>query len=55
VVQRSLAPWGKIGVPQTRALFGPCGSGIDFELRVVCSEPIRFVLTGGWADVTVGG
>jgi hypothetical protein len=46
--------WGKLGVPQTRALFGPCGSGIDFELRVVCSEPIRFVLTGGWADVTVG-
>jgi hypothetical protein len=48
-------PWGQIGVPQTRALFGPCGSGIDFELRVIYSEPTRFVLTGGWADITVGG
>lgn len=46
--------WGKIGERNCRAEWGPMGSGYDLVVRVSCSEPIRFVLTGGWADVTVG-
>lgn len=46
--------WGKIGERNCKAEFGPMGSGYDLVVRVSCSEPIRFVLTGGWADVTVG-
>jgi hypothetical protein len=47
-------PWGKIGQPETRALFGPCGRGRRFDLRISYSEPTRFVLTEGYANVTVG-
>lgn len=47
-------PWGALGRPETRALFGPMGSGVDFEVEIACSEPIDFVLTSGWADVTMG-
>lgn len=46
--------WGKLGETNTRAIFGPCGSGKSLVVRVVYPEPTKFVLTGGWADVTVG-
>jgi hypothetical protein len=45
---------GKIGAGKTQVFFGPCGSGRDFNVQAIYSEPTRFTLTGGWADVTVG-
>jgi len=46
--------WGAIGQPETRAIFGPLGSGYDLVVRVSCSEPIPFTLTAGWATVSLG-
>ncbi len=45
---------GAMGQTKTTVEFGPCGSGHDFNIRVIVAEPIRVTMTGAWADVTVG-
>jgi hypothetical protein len=47
-------PIGPIGEGLTEVVFGACGSGKDFTIRVICSEAVRVTFTGAWADVSVG-
>jgi hypothetical protein len=49
-IPRSIGP---IGDYDCRVETGPMGSGHNFVLNVICSEPVRITYTGAWADVSV--